>query len=187
MDTIEALADAYEQTRECVANLAISDFAMPTPCPGWDVRAVLGHIVSDTWMFTRVNHVGAFDEDEDDKDGLIGCQLISDLDAAAAANLASWRNPGAFEGDRTYPFGTFPATQAALINLQEVVVHNWDIAKTVGRKLVIDEEVGNSLYDLFRSLPLDVFRARGAFGPEVSVARSAPILDRLVALLGRHP
>lgn len=191
MDTIDALATAYEQTRECIANLTISDFSMSTPCAGWDVRAVLDHLVSDTWMFARVNHAGAFYGDfyggESEKGDVIGCGPISALDAAVAANLASWRNPSAFEGDRDYPFGTFPAAQAALINLQEVVVHNWDIAKAVGRRPVIDEEVGNALYDLFRSLPLDVFRTRGAFGPEVSVAESAPVLHRLVALLGRHP
>jgi uncharacterized protein (TIGR03086 family) len=74
-----------------------------------------------------------------------------------------------------------------LVNLEEVVVHNWDVAKATGQALTLDEEVTTIVYDFCRSIPLDTFRAHGAFGPEVPAAASAPSLDRLVALLGRHP
>ena len=53
--------------------------------------------------------------------------------------------------------------------------------------MVIDPAMGQMLYEWSVSIPLDDFRAHGAFGPEVAVSVSAPILDRLVGLLGRQP
>jgi uncharacterized protein (TIGR03086 family) len=74
-----------------------------------------------------------------------------------------------------------------MLNLGEVVVHNWDVAKATGQELVIDPAVGKMIYDWGVSIPLDDFRDHGAFGPEVAVPASAPIVDRLVGLLGRQP
>jgi uncharacterized protein (TIGR03086 family) len=184
MDTVEALAAAYDQTEKLVADLNPVLLEAPTPCADWDVRATLDHLVSATWLFTMVNKGGAVGEDVGD---VIGDNSASAVAAAAAANLGSWRQSDAFEGDRTYPFGTFPAPAAALVNLEEVVVHAWDIAKATGRTLTLDEHVTTTVYDFCLSIPLDTFRADGFFGPEVPVATTAPVLDRLVALLGRQP
>jgi uncharacterized protein (TIGR03086 family) len=135
-------------------------------------------------MFTLVNQGQAPDEDAGD---VIGDDASLAVSAASKENLASWRQPGAFEGDRSYSFGTFPATGAAMLNLEEVVVHNWDVAKGSGQELVIDPVVGQIIYDWGVSVPLDEFREHGAFGPEVAVSPSASIVDRLVGLLGRQP
>jgi uncharacterized protein (TIGR03086 family) len=135
-------------------------------------------------MFTLVNQGQAADEDAGD---VIGDDVSLAVTAAAKENLTSWRQPGALEGERSYSFGTFPAAGAAMLNLGEVVVHNWDVAKATDRELVIDPVVGHMVYDWGISIPLDVFRDHGAFGPEVAVPVSAPIVDRLVGLLGRQP
>jgi hypothetical protein len=74
-----------------------------------------------------------------------------------------------------------------MLNLEEVVVHNWDVAKATGQELVIDLAVGQMIYDWGVSIPLDDFREHGAFGPKVTVSASASIVDRLVGLLGRQP
>ena len=69
----------------------------------------------------------------------------------------------------------------------EVVVHNWDVSRGTGQALVTNPVVGQMVYDWAASIPLDDFRHHGAFGPEVPVSASAPIIDRLVGLLGRQP
>jgi uncharacterized protein (TIGR03086 family) len=135
-------------------------------------------------MFTLVNQGQAADEDAGD---VIGDDASLAVTAAAKENLASWRQPGAFEGDRSYSFGTFPATGAAMLNLEEVVVHNWDVAKAAVQELVIDPAVGQMIYNWGVSIPLDDFRDHGVIGPEVAVSASASIVDRLVGLLGRQP
>jgi uncharacterized protein (TIGR03086 family) len=184
VDVISALEQSYDQTAKLVAGITPAELDAPSTCAGWDVRATLNHLLGATWMFTLVNQGQTADEDAGD---VIGDDASLAVTAAAKENLASWRQPDAFEGDRAYVFGTFPATVAAMLNLGEVVVHNWDVARATGQELVIDPGVGQMVYDWSMSIPLDDFRDHGAFGPAVAVPASAPIIDRLVGLLGRQP
>jgi uncharacterized protein (TIGR03086 family) len=184
VDVISALEQSYDQTARLVVGLTPAEFHAPSPCAGWDVRATLNHLLGTTWMFTLVNQGQDADEDAGD---VIGDDASLAVTAAAKENLASWRQPGALEGERSYFFGSFPATGAAMLNLQEAFVHNWDVAKATGQELVIDPVVGLMIYDWGVSMPLDDFREHGAFGPEVAVSASASIVDRLVGLLGRQP
>jgi uncharacterized protein (TIGR03086 family) len=184
MDVISALDVSYGQTAKLVVNLNDSHLDAPSPCAGWDVRATLNHLLGATWMFTLVNQGQESGEDAGD---VIGDDPGRAVATAATENLASWRRPGAFEGDRSYPFGTFPASMAAMINLEEVVVHNWDLAKASSQDLTIDSDIAQMVYDWGLSIPLDEFRAHGAFGAEVAVPETASMTDRLVGLLGRQP
>ena len=184
MDVVSALEVSYDQTTRLAADLGPAGLGAPSPCAGWDVRATLNHIVGATWMFTLVNQGQAAGEDAGD---IIGADPAKAIAAAAKENLASWSGPGAFDGDRVYPFGTFPAGAAALLNLEEVVVHNWDVAKATGQALTIDANVADMVYEFCLSIPLDPYRAHGAFGPEIAVPESASVTDRILGLLGRQP
>jgi uncharacterized protein (TIGR03086 family) len=184
LDVLSALEQSYEQTAKLVAGLTPAELDAPSPCAGWDVRATLNHLLGTIWMFTLVNQGQFADQDAGD---VIGDDATLAVTAAAKENLAGWRQPGAFEGDRSYVFGTIPAAAAAMLNLGEVVAHNWDVSRGTGQELVIDPAVGQMVYDWAVSIPLDDLRDHGAFGPEVTVAARAPIVDRLVGLLGRQP
>jgi uncharacterized protein (TIGR03086 family) len=181
---VDALDHSYARTATLVAGIDTAALARPTPCAGWDVRATLEHLVGATWMFTLANHGQAVGEDSRgiDDDGPEAA-----LGGAAAANLASWRTPGAFDGARTFPFGTFPADAAAMMNLSEVVVHTWDIAVALGGDSTIDPAVAKMLDEFYAAISLDPYRAHGAFGPEIAVDAGASHADRLLAQLGRRP
>ncbi len=73
------------------------------------------------------------------------------------------------------------------MNLAEVLVHSWDLAQATGRGYVVDPELAEVVYGLYRAVPLDDMRAHGALGPEVAVPVVAPVADRLLGLLGRRP
>lgn len=184
MDLTSALDESYSQTAGLVAHFSDGDLAAPSPCAGWDVRALLNHLLGTTWMFTLVNKGQAAGEDAGD---VIGADPLLAVNTAAKENVASWGRPGSFEGERSYPFGTFPAQGAAMINLGEVVVHNWDLARSTGQDLTIDPDLVAMVDGFCRSIPLDEFRAHGAFGPEVESTESASPTDHLMALLGRRP
>ena len=181
---ITALDNSYTRTAEIIAGLDTEQLASPTPCAQWDVRAALDHLIGATWMFTLVNHDQAVGEDAG---GIGDDDPAVALTNAAAANIASWRAPGALDGDRTFPFGTFPADAAAMMNLSEVVVHTWDIATALGSDATIDPTVAEMLYQFYRPMSLDPYRAHGAFGAEIPADPHDPPADRLLALLGRQP
>lgn len=190
-DAITALERAYEKVAGYVAGADTDRLSAATPCTRWDVRALLNHLLAAAREFTLVNlgqsaGPNALDLLSGTHDFVKG-DPAGALTATAKENVDSWRRPGALDGERTYSFGTFPAFAALLINLDEVVVHAWDLAKATGQDPGIEPEVAEILYSFHRASSLDDARAAGYFGPEILVPDTAPAAERLLGLLGRQP
>jgi uncharacterized protein (TIGR03086 family) len=186
VDPIDALELSWKQGAELVAGLRPDELTLPTPCAGWDVRRLLNHTLGEVVMMTRVN--AGKPGGTDDHGDLVGdgLSLGTLWDELGRDNVASWRD-GGLEGDRAYFYGTFPAGAAVVMNLGEVLVHSWDLARATGRAYDLDPELAEVLYELYRAVPLEDKRANGVFGPEVTVPTDAPVADRLLALSGRRP
>jgi uncharacterized protein (TIGR03086 family) len=184
MDAIDALERSHGHLAATVRNISSEELSSPSACDQWDLRTLLNHILGAGWMFTLANRGEAVAEDGGD---LVGDDHVAACAFLAEANLAAWRAADALEGERAFPFGTFPAPMALLINVGEIAVHAWDLATATGQDPTIDPEVAALLLDFYRSIPLDEFRAHGAFGPEVEVDPTAPTADRMLALLGFRP
>ncbi|HEX4175709.1 MAG TPA: TIGR03086 family metal-binding protein [Acidimicrobiales bacterium] len=186
MDPIDALELSWKQGAELVAGLRPDELTLPTPCAGWDVRRLLNHTLGEVVMMTRVNagQPGGTDDQGDLVGG--GLSLVTLWDELGRDNVTSWRD-GGLEGDRAYFYGTFPAGAAVVMNLGEVLVHSWDLARATGRAYDLDPELAEVVYELYRAVPLEDKRANGVFGPEVTVPTDAPVADRLLALSGRRP
>jgi uncharacterized protein (TIGR03086 family) len=184
LDAIEALKRAHDHLIAAATNVPADALAKPSACEQWDLRALLNHILGGGWMFTLANQGKAVGEDGGDLVGEDHAQACVDM---AAANLASWRGSDALDGERAFPFGTFPAPMALLINVGEITVHAWDLAKSTGQGPTIDPDVAELLLDFYLSMPLEEFRAHGAFGPEIEIDPAAPAADRMLALLGFQP
>jgi uncharacterized protein (TIGR03086 family) len=182
IDATTALERSYDSLGKVVANLEPGQLGAPTCCPEWDVHGLLNHILGGANMYTLVNAGHAAGEDAGD---VIGDDPIHALAVTSAANLASWRQPGALEGDRTYPWGTFPAGAGLVINVGEVALHSWDLARATGQSADIDPDVAQVIYDFYRRVPMERMRSTGVYGPEISVAETAPIQQRLLGFLGR--
>jgi uncharacterized protein (TIGR03086 family) len=162
-----------------------ADLTRDSACEGWDLHALLNHILGAGWMFTQANTAG--ESGPEDKGDLVTAGHVAACSDLAAANLASWQGPAALEGERSFPFGTFPAPVALTMNVGEIAIHAWDVARSTGQPADIDPAVAGLLFDFYSSMPMDAFRAHGAFGPEVAVDASAPVADRMLGLLGFHP
>ncbi len=181
---VAALEEAYGRAIALAAELGPDDLDRPSPCAGWDVRDVLNHLLGTMRMFAIVNEGGVAGEDAGE---LVGDDAHRAVQEEARYNLRTWRARDSFAGERTFPFGTFPAFAAALMNLSEVIVHTWDVAKAVGRDVPVEPAAAEMLASFYEAVPLDVYREHGAFGPLVEVPPDAPALDRLLGLLGRQP
>lgn len=183
IDGIAALQRACDDLAEVVSTLTTDQLALPTNCPGWDVRALLNHTLGTAAMFTKVNAGELVGEDAGD---VVGDDAVSAVARTAAANLDAWRVPGALDGVRVYPWGTFPASVGLVINVSEVALHSWDLAAAAGQTPQLDAGAAQVVFDLYSQIPLDDMRTHGVFGAEVSVSSSAPVQDRLLGLLGRE-
>ena len=184
IDATTALERSYDSLAKVVANLGPGQLSAPTCCPEWDVRGLLNHILGGAIMYTLVNAGHAAGEDAGD---VIGDDPIQALAVTSAANVDSWRQPGALDGERTYPWGTFPAGAGLVINVGEVALHSWDLARATGQNADIDPDVAQVIYDFYRRVPMERMRSSGVYGPEIDVAETAPIQQRLLGFLGRLP
>jgi uncharacterized protein (TIGR03086 family) len=183
-DPIAALERSYDQLAKVVAGLAGDQLALPTCCPEWDVRGLLNHTLGGGLMYALVNDGVAATEDAGD---LAGDDPVGAVTRTAEVNLASWRAAGALDGERAYPWGTFPAAVGLLINLGEIAVHAWDLAQATGQRVTIDEDTAWLVYDLYVNVPMADLRANGVYGPAIPVPETAPVADRLLGFLSRQP
>src|SRR4051794_40249133 len=93
---LRALEESYERTARLVAHLAAVAGRSAPPGPLGEGQATVNDLLHITWMFTLANEGRAPDSGRGD---LIGNDPGLALAAATNENLASWRQPGAFDTD----------------------------------------------------------------------------------------
>ncbi|MGO4255997.1 TIGR03086 family metal-binding protein [Marmoricola sp. RAF53] len=185
MNPIDALERSWNDGATIIARLTAEDLNRPTVCAGWDVKQLLNHTMGECQMMTMVNHGETAGNDRGD--------LVGDGDGLGETwvrlgeeNVASWRASG-LDGERTYFYGTFPAGASAVINLGEVLVHSWDLARGIGAHLELDPEQAALVHGLYAAIPLEGMRKGGILAAEVPVPVEVPVAERMLGLLGRQP
>ncbi len=169
------LAQIVAATDNVVRGTKSEQLGDPTPCAGWDVRALSGHVFQ---VVTALRIAG--------RGGPVPGELWSrtmtgaDFDAAAKA----WDRPPASMidmGGMPMPAQTVRAMLGA-----DLVLHGWDLARATGQELTCSAEAAEQTC-LFLAGFAEQGRGMGLFAAPVPVAGDAPPLVRALALSGRDP
>jgi uncharacterized protein (TIGR03086 family) len=162
-------------------------WAAPTLLPGWDVRALVQHIVvEERWappLFAgmTIEEVGDLAE---------GDQLVPDpLTGAADASknaLAAVLDEGALERTVHLSFGDLPAAEYARQLAADHLVHAWDLARALGVDDRLDADAVQTVLEWFGTTE-DLYRELGVIGPRVPVPDDADEQAQLLARFGRQP
>lgn len=158
----------------------------PTPCPEWDVRLLLHHVIGANWMFAGVAAGGTMDA-AGEMPELTALDPAAVYAESAVAVLDAWRQPGALDRRCHLSFGDMPARATMAIHFLDTLVHGWDLARATGQDTTLDPELAAAGLAIAEGMISDALRATGAFGPAIPVADGAPVGDRLVAFTGRRP
>jgi len=157
----------------------------PTPCRGWDLRALLLH----TGDSLAALHEGI----EEGRIGLLPAQDAA-ADPAEAFRSGAARLLGAWAAadspaDRLVAIAGLPLTAAAIARTGalEIAVHGWDIARATGLPRPVPAGLATVLLRTARQLLPGPEARHPLFGPPVTVSAEADPSDRLVAFLGRDP
>ena len=157
----------------------------PTALPGWDVRALVHHIVlEERWtppLFAglTIAEVG----DMLDGDQLVPDPLTAARDASDAA-LAAVRGDGALDKTVHLSFGDVPGAEYARQLAADHLVHAWDLARAVGGDDRLDPDAVHAVLEWFGDTE-DAYRAAGVIGPRVDVPADADEQTQLLARFGR--
>jgi uncharacterized protein (TIGR03086 family) len=186
MNPAELLGGAIASTQAVISAIRSEDLPRPTPCVEWDLRALLNHLAGRAVLSERAARGMAVTEFPDAAGDLLGDdaadQLLRLLDASAVA----WRNASSFDRMCVTPLGEVPAVALVTFQAQDVFVHGWDIAKTIGMTPDLDSALVETMFALHQHTITDELRA-AFFAPIVPVADDATPLDQLVGFLGRRP
>jgi uncharacterized protein (TIGR03086 family) len=101
----------------------------------------------------------------------------------------AWRDPAAYNGMTSAGGIEMPGEIAAIVALEELVVHGWDLARATGQPFdPTPAELDAVEGFLSQFSGPDQADLRGtAYATPVVVSDDAPRLDRVVALSGRDP
>ncbi|MBV8952216.1 MAG: TIGR03086 family protein, partial [Actinobacteria bacterium] len=186
MTTIDDIERAVATFRGQAAGLTAADLERATPCVGWDVRTLIGHVigffqaVADALHGERVDLVTAM-ATVDDVPGRT-------LDDAATAMTRAWREPGALDRTLATTIRDMPAALASRIVVGDALLHAWDLARARGHELMIPDDLAEAQLALMQQYYDPATRGPGrGFDVAVDCPAGAPVQERLVALSGRNP
>jgi uncharacterized protein (TIGR03086 family) len=186
------LAPAAKRMAALVGGVSDNQLGGVTPCPAYTLGDLLDHVGGLSVAFTaaarKVEPPGGSQGPSGDASRLEEGwrdRIARDLDALAAA----WAEPEAWIGTAVAGGVEMPAGVAALVALDELVVHGWDVARASGQPYDVDPvslEAVHGFVAQFSGPGQEESRA-GMFGPVVPVPDDAPLLDRVVGMAGRDP
>ncbi len=182
-EPVDQLSAALNATGQLIAAVADEQWAHPTPCPKWNVRDLVTHVIIGNYMFAGILHgappAAAQDTFRADND------LLSAYHDSAGLLLTAFRSPGVLERVFTVPFGSVPGIVALHLRITEVLVHGWDVARATGQPATFPEDLADQELTFSRSKLAEIPSDRSPFAPPQPVADDAPAIDRLAACLGR--
>ncbi|MFI7607506.1 TIGR03086 family metal-binding protein [Micromonospora sp. NPDC049366] len=187
MDLLEAYRRSLADFVDRVDQVGPGQWSDPTPCPGWDVRTLVNHVVSEgRWSVPllagrTVDEVG---------DRLDGDQLGDDPSAAARetaaqAEIAASR-PDVLDASVHLSGGDTPAAEYLHQLLAEHLVHGWDLAVAIGADPRFDPDAVRECARWFAGRAED-YRRDQLTQPGVDLPTDTDEQDRLIAAFGRDP
>jgi uncharacterized protein (TIGR03086 family) len=180
MDDREALSRAVDVTDQIVRHIKPDQMANETPCPEWDVRSLINHLIGQLGSLEG-KLTGSDSERSAPPGALPSRDLAGDDPSAAFSDVARATESAAAEDGALERAGMALGAITA-----DVVVHGWDLARATGQDAAFDDQVSDHLLRFVRQGITDQNRSP-MFGPEVQVPADAPATERLVAFLGRRP
>lgn len=186
------LVPATHRTAVVINNLTDDGLSSPTPCPSYTIGDLLDHVEGLAQAFTNAAtknfREGATQGPSGDASRLEPGWRTR-IPERLAALAQAWNDPAAWEGMTQAGGVDMPGEIAGVVALNEVIVHGWDIARASGQAYDADPQHVEVCIQTMRPQPGEE-RPVGddvAFGRPVDVPVDAEPIDRLVAIVGRHP
>ena len=187
MIALDLLSRADDGFTQCLALVRPGQWAAPTPCTEWDVRALVNHVVGANRRYTMLLHGATTDEAEATRAAdHLGDDPVASFAATAAELTAAFGEPGAMARTAYHRAGGRTGAQLLAMRVLDIAVHTWDLARAIGASDSLDPDVvafALTLQDTFGAA-----RQSGAFAPPPGKPPAdASAQARLLYLAGRRP
>jgi len=184
----ELLHRAFAATREQVDAVGADQLALPTPCPAWDVRLLVNHIIGGAYWYAEAMRDGVTPpmegEDDDYAAGNFRAAYAEGIRQAQDAFGAD----GALDAAISFVGRSVPATTVLRLCALDTFVHGWDLARALGRPTDLDPSLADELREHAAPRLPESFRGTdddALYRPRATAPADATAADRLAADLGR--
>jgi uncharacterized protein (TIGR03086 family) len=177
---------ALASTRSFVAGVAPGQWADPTPCAGWDVRALVNHVVAGNLWAAELASGRTIDEVGGGLDGdVLGDAPLDAYDRSAEMAARAFEATGALEAPCAVSYGPVPGSVYAGHRFIDVLIHGWDIAVATGQPSALDPLLVEACREVVAP-QLQGFQASGMFGSPSAGSDGADPQTQLLRSLGRR-
>jgi uncharacterized protein (TIGR03086 family) len=181
----ELHARALDATGRIVAGIPADRWHAGTPCEGWDVRALLNHVVSGNLWAAELGAGGTIEGVGDRLDGdMLGADPVGSYATSAKAAAEVFRRPGALDAPCAVSYGPVPGSVYAGHRFLDVFIHGWDLAAATGQDTTLDPDLMRACREVVEP-QVELFRGAGALAGPLPVPPGASDQARFLAMLGR--
>lgn len=179
------IAERYEritaQFTERVRAVPAGAWDNPSPCEGWTARDIVGHLTE--WIPAFFGSQGVefplVPPVQDDPAGAWETVQVTIAKALADPTMAAKRVET--------PFTTQSLAETVdMIVTGDVFTHTWDLARATGQDETLDADHLQRMIAAMGTMPDEVLRADGMFGPRIDVPGDADDQTRFLAYAGRR-
>jgi uncharacterized protein (TIGR03086 family) len=191
-DLLDLHARAVRASVAVVSRVHTNDLARATPCGNWNLGDLLAHMTVQHDGFAAASAGNGGDVSLWAVQPL-GPDPVGAYAAGAGRVLTAFAQDGVLEREfalpEISPLTTFPGKQAIRFHLVDYVVHGWDVARSLDVGFTLDQELLDRALQIALAVPDGPERGQpgAAFEPAQPTSDDAPMLDRIVARLGRSP
>ncbi|MFE5458473.1 maleylpyruvate isomerase family mycothiol-dependent enzyme [Nocardia sp. NPDC056564] len=178
-DLLRLDATALALIAHDVATVADADMDAPTPCAGWTVADLIGHM-NERHEAVIASILGPIDDQADnprDDFARTSARWVVAMEQAGDVVNLPQRGP--------------LATDTVLsVHFVDMLVHRWDLSRALSRPCPVPERLTDSALPIARSITAPGSALNGPDGvyrPRVEPGGPLPALDTIAALLGRDP
>jgi uncharacterized protein (TIGR03086 family) len=157
----------------------------PSPCAGWSAAAVVGHVINGSRMILARAVKEPPVPPATDPAALAGTDPRAAWHLRRAEIDATVERLDAAETVDGVP-GVATIDDGLGRAVIEPLVHAWDLAAATGQHLDLPEHLVAPLLADLEPLAT-ALKTTGMFADRVPVPETAPVADRLIALVGRQP
>ena len=183
-----SVAEHYPRARalfgERVREVSDEQWELATPCPDWNVRSLVAHVVLGEAMIPPLfggEQVAASSEIDP---SILGPDAMSVWRGTALAAMEA-ANAVGLDTIVAHPVGDVPVSTVLGFRIVDNLVHGWDLATAIGVGSELPEDLAEWSLDFL--FPFAGMLGDGAFfGPIVEPPAEAAAEVRLLGLVGRQ-
>lgn len=183
-DDIRSLVDrGLDFFGDAVRRVTGDEWNAATPCEGWNVRELVGHVVGVLGIARSVLDGGA----------LAGSLAPAEVDGDP---VAAWEDVAGrvrellvgvdLSEERDTVLGRHTVAFSLSFPAMDLFLHTWDLGRALGREVRLPDDVVAWIDGFVRRLPPERLRGSRTFGPEQPAPPDADPTTRLMAFLGRR-